>query len=447
MEHHLHAASSHSPTFAVDTEASKDQGNRASLQPARASDLPNRKTPVSSVTRRLLGKRGAVLLFSHYPADPRPRRAAEALAAEGAEIDLICLQENATEPKREAINGVSVLRVPLKRRRRGKLTYAWQYSAFIAICFAYLAARSLRRRYDFVHVHNMPDILVFSALVPKLLGAKVVLDLHDPMPELMEAIFNLPEQSANVRALKAMEKASIAFSDHVLTVSRTFKNLFSSRSCPAEKITVVLNAPDEHIFPFHPAEAGINGARRTKPFVILYHGSLLRRNGLDLAVDALELVRKEIPEATLHVCGKPTPFFDQVMADVEKRRLSCAVQYLGGRSLEGIVEAIRGCDVGVIPNHRNMFTELNTPTRIFECLALGKPVIAPRARGIQDYFGDEDLIYFELGNATDLADKLKHVCSHPEEAAATVVRGQSIYLRHTWTTEKSNLLVAFTEVI
>src|SRR6185312_5770487 len=97
------------------------------------------------------------------------------------------------------------------------LSYIGQYSSFLLTSLVYLAFRSLTRRYDFVHVHNMPDVLVFSALVPKILGAKVVLDLHDPMPELMQTIFQLPEDSFSVRVLKRFEKWSIGFADLVLT--------------------------------------------------------------------------------------------------------------------------------------------------------------------------------------------------------------------------------------
>ena len=38
---------------------------------------------------------------------------------------------------------------------------------------------------------------------------------------------------------------------------------------------------------------------------------------------------------------------------------------------------IEQCDVGLIPNRQSVFTELNTPTRIFEYLAIGKPEAAP----------------------------------------------------------------------
>lgn len=422
-----------------------DQLARPNLTNGKSIEATRETEPVA--WQRLRGKRGAVVLFSHYPGDPRPRRAAEALAQQGVTIDLICLQEDARESRRDQVNGVNILRIPLKRRRRGKISYAWQYSAFIAACLTYLAGRSLFRRYDFVHVHNMPDILVFSALVPKLLGAKIILDLHDPMPELMESIFELSERSTSVSLLRLMEKWSMAFSDRVITVSQTFKKLFGSRSCPSEKITVVLNSPDEGIFPFQSPAPNRDGRGLEKSLIVLYHGSLLRRNGLDLAVDALELVRREIPAAQLHICGKQTAFFDEVMASVAERGLASAVHYLGAKNLEGIVDAIRECDVGIIPNHRNKFTELNTPTRIFECLALGKPVIAPRARGIQDYFAEEDLIYFELGNADDLSTKIKHTYFQPREVEQTILRGQEIYLRHTWARERSELINAVSTLV
>ena len=95
-------------------------------------------------------------------------------------VDLICLRDGKREPSREIVNGVNILRLPIPKRRGGKIDYLLQYSAFGAACFMILAFRSLRKRYDIVHVDNMPDFLVFSGLVPRLFGSKVMLDLHDP---------------------------------------------------------------------------------------------------------------------------------------------------------------------------------------------------------------------------------------------------------------------------
>ena len=401
--------------------------------------------PAADARRRLHGRRAAVLLFSHYPADPRPRRAAEALAKEGVTIDVICLRESEKEPRRQTINGVNILRVPMKRHRGGKMSYVSQYTAFILTSFACLAFRSLTRRYDFVHVHNMPDLLVFSALVPKALGAKVILDLHDPMPELMQTIFKLREESFGVRILKRFEKWSIQFADSVLTVNLACQNIYSSRSCEPGKISVVVNTPDDDIFRFR--RMSLESSKPPKPFIIMYHGSLVRRNGFDLAVDALEIVRKRIPTARLMVCGERTSYFEKVMDSVAERGLEENVDYLGARNLDQIVEAIESCDLGIIPNHRNIFTEINTPTRIFEYLALGKPVIAPRAEGIQDYFSDQDLIFFTLGDAADLASKIEFAFFHPREVEQIVKRGQEIYLAHRWSRERLGLLNTISELL
>ncbi len=410
----------------------------------RQENTTKNELPKSLARRALKGKRAAVVLFSHYPADPRPRRAAEALVGDGVTVDVICLQADASESRREIVNGVNVRRIALNRRRSGKLRYAWQYSAFIAISFWHLTLRSLARRYDLVHVHNMPDVLVYSALIPKLLGSKIVLDLHDPMPELMQVIFELSPDSATIRMLKRMERASIAFADSVITVSRTFKDLFSSRSCSPDKVSVVLNSPDEGIFKFRQPEVRLRGVDDfSTPYRILYHGSLLQRNGFDLAVNALQLTLPAVPCARLVVCGASTPFFETVMSSLAPRGLVDNVDYLGPRDLEQIVQAIESCDVGIIPNHRNVFTELNTPTRIFECLALGKPIIAPHARGVLDYFGDRDLVYFQLGNAEDLAEKIRFTFSCPAEVKEIVRLGQEVYRRHTWSREKGELLDVF----
>jgi glycosyltransferase involved in cell wall biosynthesis len=400
-------------------------------------------------TCRLRGRRAAVLLFSHYPADPRPRRAAEALAAQGVSIDLICLRDNDSDPAHQTYGNIDVTRVGLKRRRGGRLAYIAQYAAFVSTCFFRLAWRSLTRRYDFVHVHNMPDVLVFSAMVPKLLGAKVVLDLHDPMPELMRTIFKLPEESFSVAMLKRLEKWSIRFADLVLTVNLACKKIYSSRSCEPRKIKVVINSPDDDVFRLSRTNArngnGKNG-NGAKPFVVLYHGSLVHRNGFDLALDSLEKVKNTIPSVRLKVCGARTAFFEEVMKSAQQRGLDRNVDYLGRCSVNEIVEAIGTCDLGIIPNHRNIFTEINTPTRIFEYLALSKPVIAPKTRGIQDYFGDKDLIFFELGDADDLARQIEFAYSHPVDVAETVKRGQAIYLSHTWSRERLTLLNSIGEL-
>jgi glycosyltransferase involved in cell wall biosynthesis len=401
--------------------------------------LPARpaKNPTCS---RLAGKRVAMVTFSAYPFDPRPRRAIDALLGAGATVDLICLGDEKA-PRREIRNGIEVLRVPLKHPRRGKIEYALRYGFFILTSGAVFALRSLRRHYDLVYVHNMPDILVLSALVPKALGAKVVLDLHDPMPELMKTIFHVPEGNRSVQMMKRLEKWSIARADLVVTVNLACKRIFSSRSCSPEKIAVVMNAPDGKIFPFREAATESAGNRDSKtPFVIMYHGSLVERNGLDIAIDALSRVRQTVPNSELYVFGPATAFLERMQKVAQEKGLRDCVRYQGPRNLEELVTEIAKCDLGVIPNHRNAFTDINTPTRMFEYLALGKPVIAPSTLGITDYFDKESLLFFEPGNAADLARQIEFAYFHPREMSEIARRGQNVYREHTWDRERQTLL-------
>ena len=388
----------------------------------------------------LRGKRAAMVTFSEYPGDPRPRRAIDTLVQEGMTVDLVCVGD-ADGPRQETPGGVTVIRIPIKNRRGGKLAYAWQYSAFIVASSVIFALRSLIRRYDLVYVNNMPDILVLSSLVPKMFGAKVILDLHDPMPELMTTIFGLDRNSLSVRLISRIEKWSIARADFVITVNVTCKRIFSSRSCCPEKIGVVMNSPDGAIFPFRaPEAAAVSRRSQEKPFVIMYHGSLVERNGLDLAVEALARVRKVVPTVELRIYGSKTPFLEKVIERARQKGVNDAIHYLGPKRLEELVEEIEACDIGVIPNQRNAFTEINTPTRIFEYLSLGKPVVAPNTQGIRDYFGPESLLFFEPGNADNLADTIEYAFLHAAQINETAKRGQEIYREHSWINERARLV-------
>jgi glycosyltransferase involved in cell wall biosynthesis len=396
--------------------------------------LTERETGAES--RPLQGKRVGIVVLSAYPFDPRPRRTADVLVHQGMSVDYICVSDGKA-PWREEMNGINIFRVPIDHQRGGKLGYAYQYSAFILASAAILAARSRRHRYDLVFVNNMPDILVVSALLPKIFGAKVILDLHDPMPELMMTIFGKDPGSKSVRLLKFLEKWSTARADRVLVPNVACRRLLASRSCPEDRIAVMMNSPDESIFPFRPAcsQPAIND-----PFVVMYHGTLVERNGLDIAIEAFACLRKKLPMAQLHIYGKATPFLERVMQSAREHDLQKNVLHFGQKPLEQIVDAIDACNVGLIPNRHNAFTHINTPTRIFEYLARGKPVIAPRTAGIQDYFNEGSLLFFEPGNADELARQIEFVASHPREALTVTERGQQVYKAHAWKQERQTLV-------
>jgi glycosyltransferase involved in cell wall biosynthesis len=389
---------------------------------------------------RLRGKRAAVLLYSYYPSDSRPRRAAQALVEAGMEVDLLCISEDESEPRQELVDGVHVFRLPMKHRRDSELGYFWLYACFLARSFWFLLRHGLRRRYDLVHVHNMPDFLVFGALIPKLRGAAIVLDLHDPMPELMMSIYGMNSTAWRVRLLRALERWSIGFADLALTPNLSFKNVFVSRSCRPEKMQIVMNSPEEKVF--DPERCGASQSRPpvAGEFRIMHHGSILHRHGIDLLVEAVARVRPSIPGVCLDIYGPRTPFLDTVLAVADRLGVADIVHYHGAKTHIGIARAIRNAEIGVVPNRRSPFTELNFPTRIFEYLAMRRPIIVPATRGIKDYFSPEQLLMFEPGNVEDLAAKILWVKEHPEATRGFVERGIEVYRQHLWRGEEACFL-------
>ena len=395
---------------------------------------------IARSSAQLARKRVAMVMYSSYPQDERPRRVIDAFRKEGMTIDLVCLGERDANSQ-ENDEGLEILRVPLRHRRSGKLTYAFQYGSFLLIATLVLAWRSLLRRYDLVYVHNMPDVLVSSALIPKAFGAKVILDLHDPMPELMTTIFGLEEGSRAVRFIRWMEKWSITRADLAITVNRACKQLFTSRSCNADKMIVVMNTPDSTIFPIRLApEQSSTDQPSSGMFVMMYHGTAVERNGLDIAVEALALAKDKMPGTELRVYGPSTPFLESVMRSVRERGLQDIVHYLGPKTLEELVNEIEQCDLGLVPNKRSSFTEINTPVRIFDFMALGKPVIVPLTPGIRDYFAEDSLLFFEPGSAADLARQMEYAFSNRQTLNDIVRKGQQVFLAHTWEQEKQTLL-------
>ena len=386
----------------------------------------------------------AMLAFSYYPGDSRVKREAEALVESGMAIDVFCLRDD-SELKREIVNGVDVYRLPLRRKRGGKLRYFYNYTYFIFLAFAILSVLHIRKKYSLVHVHNMPDILVFSALIPRLCGSKVILDLHDPMPEVYRTKYSVSQSHPFIHLLIFLEKLSIWFSSLVITPNISFRDLFISRGCPEFKIHIVMNSPDEKIFSFSPKNIKCKKVNNHK-FSIMYHGTIVERHGLDIALETLNKVRNKIPNIVFHVYGKGE-FVESFLKLIEQLELDDRAFYYGQVSHETIAKEIEPIDVGLIPNKKSPFTDINMPTRIFEYLCKGKPVIAPRTKGILDYFDEDSLYFFKPGSVDSLADVILDVYNNPERRRSVLTRGISIYQKYRWQLQRQYFVGIVTRLL
>lgn len=384
-----------------------------------------------------------MIVFSSYPIDVRVRREAEALIKQGMTVDVIC-RTSRGELLKENVRGVTTYRVKLNRRRSGKLGYIWEYLYFFIRAFIKVTLLNFSRKYDVVHIHNMPDFLVFTSIIPKLFGAKIVLDLHDPMPELFAALFKTRSDHYSIKLLRVIEKLSIKYSDLVITPNIAFKKIFISRGCPTSKVNIIMNSPDESVFRWF--ENTEREKELSSNYLLMYHGAIVEHHGLDIGLRAIALLKEKIPGLKLMVFGGGN-FLTKAEKVVKELDLNDVVEFKGQVINDEIAKFIPQIDLGVIPNRSNLFTQLNFPVRIFEYITYKKPVVVPRTRGINDYFDENSIYYFEPENIENLAETIYKIYKSKNKVQEVVEKSYDVYQEYTWKKQKESLVQLITELV
>ena len=339
------------------------------------------------------------IVYSFYETDTRVRMYAEALAQRGDNVDAIALKGGCL-PDHEIINGVHVYRIQERiRNEKGKFSYLARLLRFLVGSAAFVSKKHLAERYDLIHVHSVPDFEVFAALIPKLTGAKVILDIHDIVPEFYASKFNVNRQSAIYIALKLLEKISVGFSDHVIIANHIWEKTLVARSACAEKCTTFLNYPNRSVFRFTP------GALNGKRLLVLYPGSLNWHQGLDIAIKAFAIASKKLPDARFDIYGEG-PAKGALKRLIEDLDLQEKVRLNGFLPLEQIVKKMAEATIAVVPKRNDSFGGEAFSTKVFEFMALGVPVILSKTKIDQYYFNDSVVQFFEPENYRELADAL-----------------------------------------
>jgi glycosyltransferase involved in cell wall biosynthesis len=312
-------------------------------------------------------------------------------------------------------------------------TYLREYASFFVRAAARLLELNRRHAFALVQVHNPPDLLVFATLLLKLRGVPVVVDLRELMPELFMSRFGLERQGLIVRILTVMERFSCSYANAVLVLHERHRRIMEGRGISPGKLTQVMNCPDDAIFSL--------GAPRSRPsqerrFVVLNHGGMMERYGVDLLVRAVARVRGEIPglQLELYGTGDHLPEIERL---VDELGVNDLVRFHGQRPLEEMPDAIAGADVGVAPMRQDVFTDCGLPTKLLEYVALGLPAITSRTATTADYFDDDMVAFFTPGDAEDLARQLLHVYHNRAGALARAERAQRFTRAHNWTIERS----------
>jgi glycosyltransferase involved in cell wall biosynthesis len=373
-------------------------------------------------------KRLCAIVHSDFPADPRVFRAVRVALDEGWEVDVLATKRPG-ERASEVVDGARVTRLPIAHRRAaGALHVVAEYLGFTLMAAARASLLAVRRRYSAVHIHNPPDFLIFAATIPKLLGAKVIFDVHDLSDDIFAMRFGArPGARLFDRALRLIESAATRFADFVITVHEPYRRELAARGVSLEKTTVVMNTVDERLLPSgHRADSGDGGFR------VVYHGTVTPPYGVRLVVEAVAKLARDVPDVRLDIYGDgdAVPKIEALANELGVAdRVRLSRRYLPQAE---VLERIQQASVGVIPNLRVRFNRMALSTKLFEYVALGIPVVSADLSSIREHFADSEVLFFSAGDADALRSALFETWRDPEAATARSRGALRRYENYRW---------------
>ena len=367
----------------------------------------------------------------HYFRDTRLQREISALLDRGHQVHVLCLREPG-EPMRERRNGLTITRIPM-RHTAGATTARrlFEYILFFLAASVGVTALHLHRRLDLVQVNSLPDALVFSALIPRLAGARVLLDLQEPMPEFFETKSGLDDRHLAVRLVVALEQASIRFADAVITVTEQMRQTFGARGAATDKITVVMDGSDEEIF--DPAQ---HHRHDSGTFVLVSHGTMEPQYGLDTAIHAVAQLITTIPELELHLIGDGSAR-ESLAALASQLGVADHVVFSAGFiPIDQLVAMLANSDVGVVAMKRDSFRDLTLAGKMFDYIAMGIPMAVSETRSVSENFPAGCFAPFNSGDADSLARAIQHLYADRDQAAAYATRARNAARPYRWPVQR-----------
>lgn len=366
--------------------------------------------------------------------DTRIRKEARALVERGDVVDFICMGGEKNQVP-EFDDGIRIIKLTC-RRYKGSSTimYLMSYMHFFFVSLFNLGRLHLEDSYQIIQVHTMPDFMVFVSIIPKLMGAKVILDVHDLMPELYQSKFGYTENHLLIRFITWIERLSIGFADRAIAVSKPHLDVLLQHGNPAEKFSILLNVPDARYF-FPASEKKLEN---TPGLELVYHGTIAMRYGLDTAIMAVAALRGTLHGLKLTIIGNGEDI-KRLFDLVAELGLQESVSIKKGWFLQAdLVPLIRKGDVGIVPILDDEFTKHTLPTKLLEYVSLGMPVICSRIETVEKYFDDSMVQYFSAGSVTDLAEKITYLYQNPDRRAELVTNANEFNLIYNWENQKKS---------
>jgi glycosyltransferase involved in cell wall biosynthesis len=377
------------------------------------------------------------IAYTNYEFDYRVRRYAEALVGFNNKIDAFALAGENGENKQK-LNGVQLYKIQKREfKEKKQLHYLINILKFFIKGTFIVLMRHLKHRYDIIHVHNVPDFLVLMAFIPRLLGARVILDLHDILPEFYCQKFNKPFDSKLTKVLLIIEKLSVRAADHVIVANDIWREKLIVRNrLNSENCTTILNYPKLEFYEditYFPNNNTLN---------LIYPGTMSYLHGLDILIKAIHIVKKKIPNVKLYIYSGSgsIDYRIYIMNLIKSLDLKNNIKICKPVLAENLKNIFQKIDVGVVPKRDGIFSSEAFSTKIFDYMAAGIPIIASKTKIDKYYFDNSMIIFFECNSHQNLAEKIIEIKNNCNLKKSLSEKGKQYIKNNNWDIKKNLFL-------
>jgi len=296
---------------------------------------------------------------------------------------------------------------------------------FLVSSFLSVTRHHARKPYDLIHIHNVPDFLIFAGVYPKLTGAPLILDIHDIVPEFFVSKFRIRKKGIVVALLRWMEKASALFADHVILANHLWFDKYAARTETTSRCTVLINNVDANVFAARPRH------RQDGKLIVVFPGGLQWHQGVDVAIRAFQRVVRELPNAEFHIYGDGNEK-ESLTELASKLQLNGSVRFFETRSVPEIAAIMAEADLGVVPKRADSFGNEAYSTKIMEFMSVRVPVVVSSTRVDRHYFDDSIVRFFPSGDEQALAHEIVGLLRNPNLSREMADRAERYAIRNCW---------------
>lgn len=340
------------------------------------------------------------------PMDRRVWQEACALRDAGYKVVVICPQMRGFTTPEEEIDGITIYRHWISEEAGRFFHFFREYFSALWGEF-WLACKAWRRhRFQIIHICNPPDIIFLAALPFKLLGCRIVYDVHDVWPEMYEAKFG--KKGFTYRLVRLAERLTYACADVVLATNESVRQIALKRGGKSdEKVFVVRTAPQKKSI----AGQDTPELKKDKRFLVGYVGVMGDVDGVHLLMEAAahlvhQLGRKDV-QFLLMGTG---PEYERLVELRHRLKLVEYVDMPGRVSDEFLQNSLKTIDLGVSCDPINDYNHHCTMNKVLDYMAYGKPQVMFDLREGRASAG-QSALYVQANSAVKLAEAIDQLLS------------------------------------